>query len=144
MLLFRIIHLPTIIRIDTLREIKGKSIKETRYYLSDEPEMRASYYQSLVRGHWSLENQLHWHLDVTFKEDACKATLDINYLRRLLDFWCGCPDFYSFFCVFYFFWITLHPVFKTSSRIRFPIYIDLIEKDSNFELFNVGIYAGGK
>ena len=31
------------------------------------------YYQSPVRGHWGIENQLHWHPDVTFKEDQCRA-----------------------------------------------------------------------
>ncbi|MDR2928014.1 MAG: ISAs1 family transposase, partial [Cytophagaceae bacterium] len=25
------------------------------------------------RGHWGIENHLHWHLDVTFKEDRCRA-----------------------------------------------------------------------
>lgn len=25
-----------------------------------------------VRGHWSIENQLHWILDVAFREDDCR------------------------------------------------------------------------
>lgn len=27
----------------------------------------------LARGHWSIENLLHWHLDVNFMEDAARA-----------------------------------------------------------------------
>jgi predicted transposase YbfD/YdcC len=63
----------TLVRIDACREIKGVRSQETRYYISNENITDASYYQSLVRGHWGIENHLHWHLDVTFKEDLCRA-----------------------------------------------------------------------
>jgi predicted transposase YbfD/YdcC len=41
-----------------------------------------------VRGHWSIENHLHWHLDVTFKEDASRvrtgyAPENLSTLRKL-------------------------------------------------------------
>jgi predicted transposase YbfD/YdcC len=40
-----------------------------------------------VRGHWGIENSLHWQLDVTFVEDQCrvrKGDADANFstLRR--------------------------------------------------------------
>jgi predicted transposase YbfD/YdcC len=65
----------TLVKIDTYREIKGKGTitEKTRYYISDETFPKASYYQGLVRAHWGIENQLHWHLDVTFDEDKCRA-----------------------------------------------------------------------
>ena len=63
----------TLVKIEASREIKGVLTKETRYYISDENILKASYYQDLSRGHWGIENQLHWHLDVTFKEDMCRA-----------------------------------------------------------------------
>jgi predicted transposase YbfD/YdcC len=63
----------TLVRIDACREIKGVKTNETRYYISNESIAKASYYQALARGHWGIENQLHWHLDVTFKEDMCRA-----------------------------------------------------------------------
>lgn len=65
--------LTTLIRVDASREVDGVSTKQTRYYISDENIDNASYYNSLVGGHWSIENKLHWHLDVTFKEDMCRA-----------------------------------------------------------------------
>ncbi len=63
----------TIVMLESSRSIGGKQTLETRYYISDESEVNALYFNRLTRGHWAIENQLHWHLDVTFREDACRA-----------------------------------------------------------------------
>jgi predicted transposase YbfD/YdcC len=65
----------TLVRIEATREIKGTITKEIRYYISDESILNAAYYNSLVRGHWAIENKLHWHLDVTFREDHCRTRI---------------------------------------------------------------------
>ena len=49
--------------------------------------MTAKQFAAAVRGHWSIENNLHWQLDVTFGEDQCrirKGHADANFslLRR--------------------------------------------------------------
>ena len=51
----------------------GRTEVQTRYYISDEDFPLAQYYGELARGHWGIENGLHRHLDVTFKEDKCRA-----------------------------------------------------------------------
>lgn len=81
-------HISTIIKQVSTREIKGISTQDIRYYISDEDETNAAYYQSLARGHWSIENQLHWVLDVVFKEDACRAregyaSQNLSVLRKI-------------------------------------------------------------
>lgn len=67
--------LSTIVRIDSNVDDKttGKHSYTTRYYISDEAFSKAAYFNMLARGHWSIENLLHWLLDVAFHEDACRA-----------------------------------------------------------------------
>ncbi len=57
------------------RRIKGQVSTETRYYLSS-LESNATKIAQAVRTHWTIENALHWVLDVSFDEDACRIRKD--------------------------------------------------------------------
>lgn len=74
-------NLKTIILIQREREERGKITKENRYYISD-LESTAEEFSKIVRNHWQIENDLHWILDVHFREDLCKSKKDnaiMNY-----------------------------------------------------------------
>lgn len=61
----------TIIMVESERHFKSglnKSTFQIRFYISSKLE-GAIYFSRCVRGHWSIENQLHWYLDVVFNED---------------------------------------------------------------------------
>lgn len=63
--------LSTIIRIESQRYIKSTGVtqSQTRYYISS-LDASAEVFQKAIRSHWSIENNLHWSLDVIFNEDA--------------------------------------------------------------------------
>ena len=43
-----------------------------RYYIGS-IEPNAEHFARAVRGHWGIENRLHWVLDVAFCEDECRV-----------------------------------------------------------------------
>ena len=52
-----------------LGDLSGKVTTERRYYISSRKGTDAKAMHEAVRGHWAVENQLHWQLDVSFGED---------------------------------------------------------------------------
>lgn len=71
----RWIGLKSLACVKSTRTHKGKTTVEYRYYMSS-LEARAQRVAEIVRGHWGVENKLHWHLDVSFGEDLCKVRRD--------------------------------------------------------------------
>ena len=75
--------------VETIRSITGtyKVEAETRYFLTscgDDPAVLAR----AIRRHWSVENGLHWVLDVTFREDDSRvrdrtAARNLALLRKI-------------------------------------------------------------
>ena len=65
--------LQSVVKVEARRTQPSGTQTEVRYYISSEEENNPLYYSKLVRGHWHIENHLHWHLDVTFKEDSCRV-----------------------------------------------------------------------
>ncbi len=61
----------TIIRVRSRTGLKGKSRFDTRYYISS-ANLTAQRAAQAVRGHWLIENALHWTLDVVFHDDQSR------------------------------------------------------------------------
>lgn len=65
---------------------QGRQSIESRYYILSRL-MTAPEFAGAVRGHWGIENNLHWQLDVSFREDECRVCRDhapanLSVIRR--------------------------------------------------------------
>ena len=65
---------------------RGRCRMEARYYILS-VLLSAKEFAGAVRGHWGIENQLHWQLDVSFREDDCRvrtghAAANLSVIRR--------------------------------------------------------------
>lgn len=75
-------------QIESIRiEPDGRQTSHVRHFLLS-TQMSAAAFMKIVRKHWSIENQLHWVLDVDFREDAARNRKDhgpanLSILRKL-------------------------------------------------------------
>ena len=67
---------------------RGRTSLEGRYYILSR-QLSAKEFADAVRGHWSIENHLHWQLDVSFREDESRvrtghAAANVSVIRRFV------------------------------------------------------------
>lgn len=72
--------------VESQREIGDKISSETRLYISSLPS-DAKIFAQASRGHWGVENGLHWCLDIGFREDDSRirighAATNLSIIRR--------------------------------------------------------------
>jgi len=70
-----------IVMVESRREIGAKCERETRYYITS-LGADAKRLGAAIRGHWGIENGLHWVMDMVFRDDECrirKANAPANF-----------------------------------------------------------------
>ena len=80
-------ELKTVIFCSRERTVNGQETVEAHYFISNR-RMTARRFAEALRGHWGIENGLHWQLDVSFDEDASRiqdrnAAENFAFMRKL-------------------------------------------------------------
>lgn len=71
----------------TYKDKEGNTITDTRYYISDLNANKIELISKAIRDEWTIENKLHWYLDMVFAEDNNKCFLEnsqknLNIIRK--------------------------------------------------------------
>ena len=81
--------LRSVLAVETIRSVNGstRTTTDLRYFLCSSDDTPAVLGQA-IRKHWTIENALHWVLDVTFREDASRvrdrtAVRNLAILRKI-------------------------------------------------------------
>ena len=64
-----------IIMVESSREFSDRIERETRLYITSLTST-AAVLGPVVRSHWTVENSLHWVMDMTFRDDECRVRTD--------------------------------------------------------------------
>ena len=67
--------LTSIVMVESRREIAGKIEHEARFYITS-LKADAERLGMAIRGHWGIENGLHWVMDMVFRDDECRIRKD--------------------------------------------------------------------
>lgn len=81
-------NLNSVVKINHIRIMNGRETQETHYYISSLTSGDAEQILTATRNHWSIENSLHWILDVAFLEDQSRirkgnAQKNFNLMRKI-------------------------------------------------------------
>jgi len=85
-------ELASLIVVESVRQdmgdLNGQVSTQRRYFISSHTGLDASFLADGIRGHWGIENGLHWCLDVGMNEDQCRLRVgyraeNFSRLRRI-------------------------------------------------------------
>jgi predicted transposase YbfD/YdcC len=77
----------SVVMVESIRQADKKCSSEKRYYISSLAPDSGKLAEA-IRSHWQIENRLHWCLDMTFHEDACRIRRDhapenLNIIKKI-------------------------------------------------------------
>jgi predicted transposase YbfD/YdcC len=80
--------LKSFVCVESIRSVGEHCSTDRRYFISDLADRSAEAMLGYARGHWGIENKVHWCLDMTFREDALRnraghSAENMSRIRRL-------------------------------------------------------------